>query len=155
MVADVLQVLQMATAAGFLAIAGLALKDWLRRRTDSGRGYLALAVGCLGIVSAMGRLTAATPTALRWAFSDLSLVIFLLSGLALLLFRDTVIPLGRRLKTGAVVVTGAVGVAAAAAQLPAGTGPHYLPGAVAGILAVGLVGCPGGVSTGGRRGVVC
>jgi signal transduction histidine kinase len=124
--AALLQVLQAATAAGFVAIGALALKDWLRRR-DPGRGYLALAVGCLGMVSAMGRLTPELPPSLRWAFGDLSLAIFLMSGLALLLFRDTVIPLGGRVKTAAVAITGVVAVAAAAVQLPSGTSPQYSP----------------------------
>jgi signal transduction histidine kinase len=124
--AALLQVLQAATAAGFVAIGALALVDWLKRR-DPGRGYLALAVGCLGIVSAMGRVTPQIPSALRPAVSDLSLVIFMMSGLALLLFRDTVIPLGRRVKTAAVAITGLVAVAAAVVPLPSGTAPHYTP----------------------------
>ncbi len=135
-----LQVLQVATAAGFMAIGALALKDWLRRR-DPGRGYLALAVGCLGIVSAMGRVTPEIPSALRPAFSDLSLVIFMMSGLALLLFRDTVIPLGRRVKTGAVAITGVVAVAAAAAQLPSGSSPQYTPFQFGVVLALVAVWC--------------
>ncbi|HYS02557.1 MAG TPA: ATP-binding protein [Candidatus Eisenbacteria bacterium] len=138
--AALLQVLQAATAAGFVAIGALALKDWLGRR-DPGRGYLALAVGCLGIVSAMGRLTPELPPSLRWAFSDLSLAIFLMSGLALLLFRDTVIPLGRRVKTSAVAITGVVAVAAAAVQLPSGTSPQYSPLQYGVVLALVLVWC--------------
>jgi signal transduction histidine kinase len=136
----VLQVLQAATAAGFVAIGALAFKDWLRRR-DPGRGYLALAIGCLGIVSAMGRLTPEIPSALRPAFSDLSLAIFMMSGLALLLFRDTVIPLGRRVKTAAVAITAVVAVAAAAAQLPSGTSPQYTPLQYGVVLALVLVWC--------------
>jgi len=139
MLADVLLALQLATTAGFLAIAGLALKDWLRRRSDSGRGYLALAVGCLGIVTLMGRLTPAIPATIRWAFSDLSLVVFLASGLALLLFRDTVIPLGRRLRTGAVAITVTVGVATVVAQLP--STPRYTQVQFATVLAVVAVWC--------------
>src|SRR5712692_5562415 len=135
-----LQVLQAATALGFVAIGALALAEWLRRR-DPGRGYLALAVGCLGIVSAMGRLTPEIPSALRPAFSDLSLVMFMMSGLALLLFRDTVIPLGRRVKTAAVAITGAVAVAAAAAQLPSGSSPQYTPLQYGVLLALVLVWC--------------
>ena len=138
--AALLQVLQAATAAGFVAIGALALKDWLGRR-DPGRGYLALAVGCLGIVSAMGRLTPELPPSLGWAFSDLSLAIFLMSGLALLLFRDTVIPLGRRVKTSAVAITGVVAVAAAAVQLPSGTSPQYSPLQYGVVLALVLVWC--------------
>ncbi len=138
--AALLQVLQAATALGFVAIGALAFADWLRRR-DPGRGYLALAVGCLGIVSAMGRLTPEIPSALRPAFSDLSLVIFMMSGLALLLFRDTVIPLGRRVKTAAVAITGVVAVAAAAAQLPSGSSPQYTPLQYGVLLALVLVWC--------------
>jgi signal transduction histidine kinase len=139
--ASILQSLQLATTAGILAIAGLALKDWLGRRSDAGRGYLALAIGCLGIVSVMSHLTPAVPAALRGPVGDLSLVVFMASGLALLLFRDTVIPLGRRLKAGAVATTGAVALASIVVQLPSGTNPQYTPAQFAVLIALVILWC--------------
>ena len=130
-----LQVLQIATLVGFLAIAGLAFKDWLRLR-DPGRGYLALAIGSLGVVSAIGQLVKAIPQSAAWLVDDLNLILFVVSGLALLLFRDTVVPLGRRVKTGVLAVSGAITLLAVAAQLPSGSTPHYTPFQYAVVLAV-------------------
>jgi signal transduction histidine kinase len=133
--AGVLQALQLATLAGFLAIASLALRDWLRLG-DPGRGYLALAIGCLGITSAIGRVVTGIPHSLAWIVNDMSLVIFMISGLALLLFRDTIFPFGQRVKIALVAMTGVVAAAAVAAQLPSGGAPRYTPLQFAVIVAV-------------------
>jgi signal transduction histidine kinase len=133
--AGVLQILQLATLAGFLGIAGLAFRDW-RRLGDPGRGYLALAIGALGITSAIGQLLKGLPQGRAWIVNDASLVIFMVSGLALLLFRDTVIPFGRRLKIAIMATTGVVAAAAVAVQLPSGTAPRYTPLQFGVILAV-------------------
>lgn len=137
---SVLQVLQIATLMGFLGIAGLALRDWLRLR-DPGRGYLALAIGSLGIVSAGGQLANDLPAGLKWLITEFDLVVFVISGLALLLFRDTVIPLGRQIKTGAVVVSAGVAILALVAQLPSGTAPKYTPFQFGVVLAVVALWC--------------
>lgn len=105
--------LSLATTAGFLLIALLSLRDWLRFR-DAGRGWLALAIGCLGLVTAAGQVTRFVPRQLSSVTADLNLALFMLSGLALLLFRDTVIPLGRRLRLAAIAITALVTVAAMA-----------------------------------------
>ena len=110
-VTDLLQVLSLVSAAAFLFIAALSVRDWLRFR-DVGRGWLAVAIGSLGVVSAGGQLTRLLPAYLAWLAGDLNLAIFMLSGLALLLFRDTVVPLGRRLRLGAIVATALVTVSA-------------------------------------------
>jgi signal transduction histidine kinase len=83
------------SAAAFCAIAALTIRDWLATR-DTSRMYLALAIGCLAAVSTLGqvgKLLGAAFTAVNAVFT---ITIFLGSGLALLLFRDSVIPLARR-----------------------------------------------------------
>lgn len=109
-VTDLLQWLSIATAAGFLLIAGLSFWEWLRFR-DAGRGWLAVAIGSLGLVSVAGQLAKLLPQGPAWLTSDVSLALFMLSGLALLLFRDTLIPLGRRMRLAAIAITAAVTVA--------------------------------------------
>jgi signal transduction histidine kinase len=108
-VTDLLQVLSLISMSAFLLIAALAVRDWLRTR-DAGRGWLALAIGSLAVVSAGGQLAKLVHQA-TWVTSDVTLAVFMLAGLALLLFRDTVIPLGRRLRAAAVVITVLVTVA--------------------------------------------
>ena len=110
-VTDLQQWLSIASAAAFLLIAGLSMRDWLRFR-DAGRGWLALAIGSLGVVSGAGLLAKLLPHALASIVGDFDLAVFMISGLALLLFRDTVIPLGRRLRLAAIVVTALVTIAA-------------------------------------------
>lgn len=115
--ANLLLVLQWATQAGFVFLFVATVIDWTRRR-DTRNGHLALAFGSLTalilIAPALGRAGS-----LNQVVTDVTLVVFLLSGYALLMFRDAFIPLGqmrRRAITAAIV-----GVAALAflAQLPA------------------------------------
>jgi signal transduction histidine kinase len=89
----------------------------------------------------MGHVTPAVPAALRGPFGDVSLVVFMASGLALLLFRDTVIPLGGRLKAAAVAITGAVALASIVVQMPSGTSPQYTPAQFAVLIALVMVWC--------------
>ena len=103
-VTDLLQWLSIATAAGFVIIAALSFWEWLRFR-DAGRGWLAVAIGSLGLVSAGGQVAKLVPSQPAWLISDVNLAVFMLSGLALLLFRDTLIPLGRRLRLAAIGIT--------------------------------------------------
>jgi len=70
--------------------------------------YLALAIGCLAAVSLLGQLGKVFGTGFTAVSANVTIVIFLASGLALLLFRDSVIPLRprtRRLVVGAVALT--------------------------------------------------
>ncbi|HET9848415.1 MAG TPA: ATP-binding protein [Candidatus Dormibacteraeota bacterium] len=115
-VTDLLQWLSIATAAGLLMIAGLSLWDWLRFR-DAGRGWLALAIGSLGVVSTAGQLAKLVPHQLAWLTGSVTLVVFMLSGLSLLLFRDTIIPLGRRLRLAAIAIPAVVMVLTVTASL--------------------------------------
>jgi signal transduction histidine kinase len=88
----VLHALQYATAAGFVLMAAITVRDWVRSR-DRSRGYLALAVGLLGLVSLMSQLMSVLRPPLSIAVSELCVVAFMLSGYALLLFRHSLIPL--------------------------------------------------------------
>ena len=119
-VTDLLQWLSIATAAGFLVIAGLSLWEWLRFR-DVGRGWLALAIGSLGLVSVAGQLARLVPQGFAWLSGDVSLALFMVSGLALLLFRDTLIPLGRRVRLAAIAITAWVTAAVMIVGLATGT----------------------------------
>lgn len=109
----VVQALQYATAAGFVLLAAITVRDWLRSRERS-RGYLALAIGLLGFVSLVSQVARFLQPPISIAVSELNVVAFMLSGYALLLFRDSLAPL--RFKTKAlvaavcVVATLAIGV---------------------------------------------
>jgi signal transduction histidine kinase len=103
----VVGVLGVASTVALTAIAALTVRDWLVTRGSS-RMYLALAIGCLGIVSILGQVAKLLGAWFVGVNSVLTIVIFLGSGLALMLFRDSVIPLGprtRRLVIGAVAAT--------------------------------------------------
>lgn len=101
------QGLSIATTAALVTIAVLAVRAWLSVK-DRGRGWLALAIGSLALVSVAGQLQKLAPAAMGGTIGGVNLALFMLSGLALFLFRDTVIPLGRRLRVSAVVVTAVV-----------------------------------------------
>jgi signal transduction histidine kinase len=79
----------------FCVIAALTIRDWLATK-DTTRMYLALAIGCLGAVSILGQVAKLLGHWFAGLNSVLTITIFLGSGLALLLFRDSVIPLARR-----------------------------------------------------------
>ena len=99
---DVLTVLQYAVSAAFVGVSIIILVDGLRYRERS-RGYLALAIGLLGITSLLGRLSALTGPSLRLVMTALSLAALMGSGYMLLLFRDTFVPLTRRIRVVALI----------------------------------------------------
>jgi signal transduction histidine kinase len=104
----VLQVLQYAVSLVFVLVALLTLRDFLRHRERS-RGFLALAIGLLGIISAAGLVQRfiGPPSA---AVSDVEIVLLLASGYALLLFRSSFIPI--RPRTQWLALAGLLAVAA-------------------------------------------
>lgn len=109
---DLLLVLQVAVQAAFVLLAVSTLADWLRHR-DGRRSYLALAFGSLATLVVLSPAFG-TSGALGRALTDAGLVIFLLSGYALLIFRD-LHPLGRgtrRTISIGIVVVAALGLAA-------------------------------------------
>jgi signal transduction histidine kinase len=92
---NVVGVLGIASALAFCVIAALTIRDWLATKTTT-RMYLALAISCLGVVSILGQAAKLLGAWFAGLNSVLTITIFLGSGLALLLFRDSVIPLARR-----------------------------------------------------------
>jgi signal transduction histidine kinase len=118
----VVDVLGIASTAAFVVIAALTIRDWLATK-DTTRMYLALAIGCLGAVSILGQVAKLLGTWFASVNSILGIAIFLGSGLALLLFRDSVIPLARRtrqLVMGVVAATAVleIGVALGGTSTP-------------------------------------
>lgn len=111
-----LTVSQYATTAAFAVIAALTVRDWLVTR-DRSRMYLALAIGSLAAVSVLGEVGKALGPAFAAATAYVTIVIFLVSGLALLLFRHAVIPLKPRtlrVVVGIVIATGVLEIAVTA-----------------------------------------
>src|SRR5205823_6501905 len=101
----------------FLVLGASTVIDWLRRR-ERNLGYLALALGTLGLTSVLGQLNTRTDYRLGTLIGDLTLVLLMTSGYALLLFRDSFIPLTRRLRMGALVLCVAVTATALVLAVP-------------------------------------
>src|SRR5438046_2179269 len=102
-----LPIVQAVVSLSFLALGLSTVIDWLRRRERS-IGYLALALGTLGLISILGQLNPLTDYRLGTLIGDITLVLLMTSGYALLLFRDSFIPLTRQLRLGGRQPTGAV-----------------------------------------------
>ena len=107
--------LQRATEAAFVLLTLAAVIDWNLHR-DTRSGHLALAFGSLTALILIAPLLGHAG-AYNSVVTDVTLVIFLLSGYELLMFRNAIIPLGgaRRWVLGAIV---AVAALAFAAQFP-------------------------------------
>ncbi|MDP9325351.1 MAG: ATP-binding protein [Candidatus Dormibacteraeota bacterium] len=89
--------MQDASTAGFCLLALITLADWIRKGGAS-RRYLALAIGLLALVSLISQLNVLLPASIKTAVSLFSLAGFMAAGYALLLFRDSLVPLKRRTK---------------------------------------------------------
>ena len=126
MVGAALQIVQAVVSLSFLALGTFTVVDFVCHRERS-RGYLALALGTLGLTSVAGQVNALTGYHLA-ALGDLALILFMVSGYALLLFRDSFIPLSRRLRIGALVLTAAATALALAVTVP--SDPHQRPTAL-------------------------
>jgi len=107
-----LSVLDWAIRAAFVLLTLAAVADWIRHR-DRRHAYLALAFGSLMALVVVSALSGTG--VLAQVLTDIDLVVFLLSGYALLMFRDSFISLARRKRravTIGILVVAAVGVAA-------------------------------------------
>jgi signal transduction histidine kinase len=139
----VVAILQLVSTVAFVAIAALTIRDWFATR-ERGRMYLALAVGSLAAVSLLGQLAKLLGAGFAAASAYLTIVIFLGSGLALLLFRDSVIPLARRTRW---VVIGVVGLTAvfqvATRTIYGGSAPKPLSYAALATFVLVWIGCVG------------
>ena len=112
-----LQVVQAVVSLSFLVLGASTVIDWLRRR-ERNLGYLALALGTLGLTSVLGQFNSRTEYRFGTLIGDITLVLLMTSGYALLLFRDSFIPLSRRLRIGALVLCVAVTAAALVVVVP-------------------------------------
>src|SRR5438034_5785697 len=114
--ADLLAGLQLAIEVAFVLLTLAAGIDWLHHR-DSRRSHLALAFGSLTalilMAPAIGRVGA-----LNQALTDIAVVVLLLSGYALLMFRASFIPFRPTTLSAIRFAISAVAVLAFAAQLP-------------------------------------
>src|SRR2546428_11551048 len=97
---DLVRYLQDAVALAFVALGVLVAIGWLRRRNRS-MGFLALAIILLAAVSGLGRLQAHLPFTIP-LLGQINLLGFAGSGYALLLYRNSVIPLPRRWHAAAI-----------------------------------------------------
>ena len=88
----VLAVLPLAIEIAFVLLSVAMLADWLSHR-ERRRGYLALAFGSLTLLVLIAPSLSESGLYGR-VLIDLAILLFLLSGWALLMFRDSFIPLG-------------------------------------------------------------
>jgi signal transduction histidine kinase len=104
-------------SAAFITLGVLTVRDWLSGR-DRRRGYLALALGLLGLASLFGRLQELAGYHSE-ILTVLSLVAFLGSAYALLMFRHSFIPLSRSTRAIAASVLVVAGLLELVAAPPA------------------------------------
>src|ERR1700682_3576823 len=113
---ETLIALQLAIAVAFGLLAVRTAASWIRQ-PDWRHGYLALALGSLALLILLApTLGGSAPES--QALTDVALVLFLLSGYALVMFRDSFIPLTARTRgliTAGMVLVGLLGIAV---QLP-------------------------------------
>src|SRR6202011_1692068 len=109
-VAVVLAVMPLAIEVAFVLLTVAVVPDWLSQR-ERPRGYLALAFGSLTLLVLLApSLSQSGPYGPM--VTDVGIVLFLLSGWALLMFRDSFISLGaniRRLAAIALVIVAVLG----------------------------------------------
>jgi signal transduction histidine kinase len=108
-----LLVLDWAIRAAFVLLTLAAVADWIRHR-DRRHAYLAIAFGSLMTVILISAALGGTGLRAQ-VLTDIELVVFLMSGYALLMFRDSFISLGplqRRAVTIGIVAVALVGLAA-------------------------------------------
>src|SRR5438105_4547797 len=114
---DLVPYLQDAVAIAFVALGLVTAISWLRRR-DRSLGFLALAIILLAAVSGLGRVQAHLPFIVPW-LGVINLAGFMASAYALLLYRDTIIPLPRRWHVVAIVALTSASVFPLAAKATA------------------------------------
>src|SRR5260370_39611546 len=113
----------LAIEIAFVLLSVAMLADWLSHR-ERRRGYLAVAFGSLTLLVLIApSLSDAGPYGRL--LIDLGILLFLLSGWALLMFRDSFIPLGARTRRFGAVALVLVGALAGFVELPTDTqAPH-------------------------------
>src|SRR5213080_2587464 len=131
-----LPIVQAVVSLSFLALGLSTVIEWLRRRERS-IGYLALALGTLGLTSILGQLNPLSDYRLGTLIGDFTLVLLMTSGYALLLFRDSFIPLSRQLRIGALILC--VGTTAAALVVMVPVSPNVRPTTLQSAATIALV----------------
>jgi signal transduction histidine kinase len=111
---ELLLVLQLAIALSFGALAVRSAASWMSEK-DRPHGYLALAMGLLALVILIAPLLAGGGAQ---AVTDVSLVLFLFSGYALLMFRDSFLPFGRGARWAIIAALAVIATFGIAVQLP-------------------------------------
>jgi signal transduction histidine kinase len=122
---EVLLFLQLAIELAFSVLAIRTVVSWIHQR-DPRHGHFALALGSLAILILLAPALSGSGLATQ-ALTDVGIVLFLVSGYGLLMFRDSFVPLGawqQRIITGAMVVAGLAGIAL---QLPANPDSAHTP----------------------------
>ncbi len=117
--------LDLAVQVAFALLALATLADWIRHR-DAQRIFLVLALISLSILTLIAPIAGAIhlPAAVT---TDIAIVVFLLSGYFLLLFRDSLVPLGVRTRWVISAVIALVAVTAVAADLPSAAAGSRTP----------------------------
>jgi signal transduction histidine kinase len=112
-----LHVVQAVVSLSFLALGLFTVIDWLSHRERS-RGYLALALGTLGLTSVASQLSALAGYRFEPWMGDVTIILVMTSGYALLLFRDSLFPLHPSVRLSALVLTGLVTAFGLAVTIP-------------------------------------
>src|SRR5256884_418346 len=122
---EVLLVLQLAIEVAFALLAIRTVVSWVRQ-PDRRHGNLALALGSLAILILISPLLVGTGATVQ-LLTDVALVMFLISGYGLLMFRDSFVPFSPRtnlLITAGIVAIGLIGIVL---ELPANPETQYSP----------------------------
>ena len=106
--------LDIAVQVAFVALALFTLADWIRQR-DRQRAWLVLALLSLSGLAVVAPVTAALGLKGR-VVVDGSILLFIVSGYALLMFRDSLIPLGTRVRAAITAALAVVAILAVAAD---------------------------------------
>jgi len=130
---EVLPYLENAGAIAFMLLGLVTVVSWGRRR-DRSLGFLALAIVLLSLVSLLGRIPAGDSPPL---LPQISLLVFMGSGYALLRFRGSLIPLP--VKWHALAVIAIVGGSAGFLGAQALVAAHSAPAGLGTIAAIALV----------------
>lgn len=119
---DAVNALNWATDAGFLLLAVVSVRQYLRR-PQRHRLDLAAAILLLTLIAVLGRLQPLLPKSLTHTVGDITIALLLASAYAFLRFRADFIPIGRRSEVAIVMALAAIVVYAIAVDV-SGSGSH-------------------------------
>ncbi len=125
-------VLGHAVGLAFVALALAALRDWIRT-PDRERALIAVLLGLFGALGLVRQVTVLSGSSVDILAQDVRLITFLAAAYALLLLRDTLLPLPQGFRSAMAIAVGvtAVGGPIANSLSPGGRSPLH-------VLAVGL-----------------